>query len=155
MAFSVFISYSTRDLLTADLVRQWVGHAGAQAFLAEYSVAPGQVLANDILNAIRQCDLFVLLWSAAAQGSDWVPQEIGVARGLDKAIIPVVLQANVALPAFIGGLKYLPLYRDPKAAVEWLHSQVGERVRAKELQGAIGVAVLTVLVAAVLLSKSK
>ena len=82
MTYSVFISYSTRDLETADLIKRWVDNAGAQAFLAEYSVSPGQVLADDILSAIRQCDLFVLLWSVGAQGSDGSLKRLALPKDL-------------------------------------------------------------------------
>ncbi len=41
MAFSVFISYSTKDLTNAEHLRDSVRAARATPFLAEYSVAPG------------------------------------------------------------------------------------------------------------------
>src|SRR5260370_39536672 len=68
MGYSVFISYSTRDLPTANSLREWITYAGAQAFLAEYSVEPGRPLADDIIQAIRGRDLFLLLWSHNARG---------------------------------------------------------------------------------------
>jgi hypothetical protein len=150
MAFSVFISYSTRDLQTADVIRQWVQHARASAFVAEHTLPPGSPLAQEILRAIQTCDLFLLLWSTNARASEWVPQEIGVAKGLQKPIIPVVLQDALELPAFIRDLKYLPLHRNPKAAVEWLHRYLVERVVQKELQTVAAAAVLTAIVAALL-----
>ena len=118
MAYSVFISYSTRDLTVATNLQEWINYAGATAFLAEYSVIPGTSLAENIIRAIKGCDLFVLLWSHNARGSEWVPQEIGIAKGAGKPIMPVVLHDGLELPGFIKDLKYLALYKDPQAAVD-------------------------------------
>ena len=61
MAFKVFISYSTRDLTRTKQVRRLLEGAGAQVFVAEYSVAPGSDLARKIIIAIRYCDEWYLL----------------------------------------------------------------------------------------------
>lgn len=155
MAYAVFISYSTHDLPTARVVLQWIQHAGASGFLAEYSTAPGEPLSAMILDAIKQCDLFVLLWSHQAKSSDWVPQEIGVATGLSKSIIPIVMDGQTALPGFIQNLKYLPLYPNPQAAVEWLHKTVVERAKQKQVQSWITAGVLAAIVTALLTGDAK
>lgn len=150
MAYSVFVSYSTRDLGTANALKAWIAHAGAQAFLAEYSVVPSAPLAAEIIRAIKQCDLFLLLWSSNARGSEWVPQEIGLAKGADKPIKPVVLHEALELPGFIRDLKYLALHKDPQAAVRWLHDHVVGRIQKKEQDrwvalGVVGAIVLVLL----------
>lgn len=151
MAYSVFISYSTRDLATANSLASWINHAGASAFIAEYAVAPGGPLSHDILSAIKGCDLFLLLWSDSARGSEWVPQEIGVAKGADKPVMPVVLHAGIELPGFIRDLKYLALYQNPQAAAEWLHAHVVQQIDAKNRSawGAMAVVGAIVLALAV------
>lgn len=131
MAFSVFISYSTKDLRTAQALLAWVKHAGAVGFLAEYSVAPGRPLATDIVKAIKDCDLFLLLWSTNAQGSEWVPQEIGIAKGAEKQILPVLLQSGLSLSGFLKDLKYLALYKNPKEQVKVLRAHIAELVSKK------------------------
>ncbi len=132
MAYSVFISYSTRDLATATTLQQWIEYAGATAFLAQYSAVPGTPLSEEIIRAIKGCDLFLLLWSGNARASEWVPQEIGMAKGTLKPIMPVVLHDGLELPGFIKDLKYLDLYKDPQAAVEWLHSHVVGLIKKRD-----------------------
>jgi hypothetical protein len=144
MAYSVFISYSTQDLATAEALRTWITAAGADSFLAKYSLEPGQPLAAELMAAIQRCDLFLLLWSQNAKSSEWVPQEIGVARGAGRTIVPVVLHPGLSLPGFINDLKYLPLYEDTMAAVEWLRSDVASRVQDKQVVIFIGL-VLAIL----------
>lgn len=132
MSYSVFISYSTLDLVIARSVREWLNSTGATVFLAEYSIQPSQPLSAAIISAINGCDLFVLLWSVNAKGSEWVPQEIGVAKGVRKPIMPVVLHAGVELPGFVRDLKYLELYKNPQAAAQWLRNFVMTEQHKKE-----------------------
>lgn len=148
MTYSVFISYSTRDLPTANALASWINHAGAAAFIAEYAVEPGQPLATDIVSAIRNCDLFLLLWSSNARGSEWVPQEIGIAKGTGKPIMPVVLHPGLELPGFIRDLKYVPLDKDPQSAVNWLHSHVVQQIDAKNRNAWVALGVVGAIVLA-------
>jgi hypothetical protein len=129
MSFNVFISYSTRDLAVVTALRQNLDAAGAAAYVAEYSTSPGQSLSQEIRHAIEGCHLFLLVWSTNAQSSEWVPQEIGVATGLRKPIMPVVLHAGLRLPAFLSDLKFLELYKNPEGAVAWLQTFVAARVQ--------------------------
>jgi hypothetical protein len=128
MGFKVFISYSTRDLTRATQVKQLLQGAGAQAFLAEYDISAGEELTKKIVTAIKACDLFVLLWSHHARNSEWVPQEIGVAKGHNKIIMPIVLHEGVEVPGFLRGIKYLPLYSDPRKVLTWLKRHVSTKV---------------------------
>ena len=113
MAYKVFVSYSTRNIHIAQWAIQALSRAGVtEVFVAEYSVEPGAVLDERILSEIRACDLFVLLWSGAARTSDWVPQEIGAARMANKTIVPIVLEANLPVPGFIGHVKYLRAFEN-------------------------------------------
>lgn len=132
MAFRVFVSYSTRDINLAQELRVGMAAAGGEVFLAEYSLAPGQSLPAGIIRAIEACDLFLLLWSTNAKDSDWVPQEIGIAKAHGKSIMPVVLHEGIELGGFIKDLKYLQWYRDPKASVAWLREFVAKAKTRKD-----------------------
>lgn len=118
MNFNVFVSYSTHDLLHVEKLQQQLINNPVSLFVAEHSVAPSQDLAQSINTAIEQCDLFVLIWSKNAEASSWVPQEIGKATAFKKIILPLVLDEGLSLPGFIQNLKYLPVHRDPAAALE-------------------------------------
>ncbi len=126
MAYSVFISYSTKDLHVVNHVRAALSLPGVNVFIAEYSVSPSAPLNAFIEMAIRSCDLFVLLWSRNSRASDYVPQEIGIARGCGRTILPIVLEEGLSVPGFISELKYLPAYKDYPQALTWLQSFVSE-----------------------------
>ena len=132
MPFSVFISYSSRDIAQARQIARLLEGTGSRVFLAEDTLAAGAELAPAILKAVKECDLFILLWSRHAKASEWVPQEIGLARAHEKPVIPVLLDVGLQPPGFLRGLKYLPLYREPQRAVSWLQREVFDRAQKKQ-----------------------
>ena len=132
VAFSVFISYSTKDLSRARQIKRLLGGTGSKVFLAEYSLPPGSELGQAILGAIKECDLFLLLWSSNAKSSEWVPQEVGAARAHKRPVIPVMLHKDIELPGFLKGLKYLPLCKDSKRALVWLQRNVFQQAQKKQ-----------------------
>src|ERR1019366_6314484 len=75
MAYSVFISYSTKDLHIANHVRAALSIPNVNVFIDEYSVPASAPLNAFIEMGLRGCDLFVLLWSRNSKASDYVPQE--------------------------------------------------------------------------------
>ncbi len=130
--FKVFVSYSTHDLKNVAELRQSLVGTGVKIFIAEHSVAASQPLSETISQAISECDLFVLLWSANAKASEWVPQEIGKAHSLRKTILPLVLEEGLDLPGFISGLKYLPVFRDSQAAMAHAQEFIVKQFQAKQ-----------------------
>ena len=107
MAYHVFVSYSTKDLLQVNLLKNELEQNGISVFIAEYSVVPGEILKDVIVKAINDCNLFVVIWSENSSSSDYVRQEIGVATGANKKILPIILDADDKIPAFLYGIKYI------------------------------------------------
>lgn len=124
MNYSVFISYSTKDLGLVNYVKGLLESYTIKVYVAEYTAPPGVDLTNHIKNSITTCDLFILLWSSNSKHSEWVTQEIAFANANNKTIIPVVLEPNLNLPVFIKNLKYLEAYTNPLQAFEYLRSYV-------------------------------
>ena len=121
MAYSVFISYATKNLHIVDWALQTLASPGrTEIFAAEYSVIPGQVLNEEIKAALRKCDLFLLLYSHEANASNYVQQEIGFAVGINKTVLPVVMEPNLPVPGFISELKYLPAHKNWEGSFQWL-----------------------------------
>jgi len=124
MAYKIFISYSTKDLPIVKKIKGKLENQAIEIFIAEYSVNPGDHLNKSIINAINTCDLFLLLWSQNSKHSEYVPQEIGIAFGQNKFILPIVLESEINLPAFIQDLKYLPVYNSPAESLLLLQNQI-------------------------------
>ncbi len=153
MAFNVFVSYSSRDLHIADLIRKSLSGIEAAVFIAEHSVRAGESLPARILDAIRRSDIFILLWSINSKESGWVNQEIGAARASGKPILPIMLEPGLRLPDLLGDLKYLSVHDKPLAALAWLRENVDGQVKKKQQNELIGWGALAVL--AILALKSK
>ena len=132
MAFRVFISYSTRDMALVNHVKHLLEDSSIEVFVAEYSVSPSSPLAQNIIDAIKDCHLFIVLWGENSRTSEWVQQEIGIATSGKKPILPVLLTPGIALPGFIRDLKYLPVYDRPEEALAWLRANVFARARKKQ-----------------------
>ncbi|HWI80717.1 toll/interleukin-1 receptor domain-containing protein [Ramlibacter sp.] len=130
--FKVFVSYSTHDLKNVTELQQSLAGTGVDVFVAEHSVAASETLSEKISSAIAGCDLFVLLWSANAKSSDWVSQEIGKAHSLGKTILPLLLDEGLTLPGFISGLKYIPVFANPQAAMAQAQDLVLKQFQAKQ-----------------------
>jgi len=146
MAYNVFISYSSKNLHIVDWAVATLAQPGiTEVFAAEYSVLPSQVLNDEIVRAIRACDLFVLLWSHDAHASDYVPQEIGIAVGCNKAILPVVMEDNVPVPGFITHLKYLPAHKDWEGSFRWLVDFIHENSVKHKNAKVLGALAATIL----------
>ena len=137
MAYRVFVSYSTNDFPAVERVRRILSSPAVEIFIAEYSVAPGTPLSKEILDAIRSCDQFILLWSKNSRGSEWVTQEIGIARGQEKPILPIVLEHGLQLPAFISDLKYLDASQNADEAYLWLQHNVFQKVQKQQQTNAL------------------
>jgi hypothetical protein len=113
MAYKVFVSYSTKSIGIAKWAIQSLSRPGiTEVFVSEYSLEPGAKLTDRLLAEIRDCDVFVLLWTDSARSSDWVLQEIGAASMAKRLIVPVVLEPNLPVPGFISNLKYLRAHED-------------------------------------------
>jgi hypothetical protein len=146
MAYNVFISYSSKNLNIVQWAHQTLRQPGhIEVFAAEYSVVPSQPLNDEIEKAIRACDLFVLLWSHDARTSDYVPQEIGIAKGCNKMILPVVMEQNVPVPGFISYLKYLPAHKNWDGSFTWLTQFVRENAARLAKNKALGALITTIL----------
>ena len=132
MSFNVFISYSTKDMQFVEQVRQMLTSVSINVFVSECSVLPGQSLSSEIISSIKSCDLFVLLWSKNSQSSEWVSQEIGIAKAVEKPIIPLMLEPGLELPGFIRDIKYLSILDEPEKSLVWLQQHILDHKQNKE-----------------------
>ena len=155
MAYKVFVSYSTKDIPNVDSLRQFLQFPDVECFVSEYTVAPGAPIAATTKAAILGCDLFVLLWSKNAMGSEWVSQEIGIAHGNNKPILPFVLEQGLALPGFIKELRYVAAFQNPQQAMYSLRETVLRNSLVKQNQQAVGALAFGGLVILALMGISK
>lgn len=88
----VFISYSTKDMLQAETVRDVLEKNGIPCWMAPRDIPGGSNYAGEIPRAIRGCQVFLLILSENAQASNWVVKELDNAVNCGKIIIPLMLE---------------------------------------------------------------
>lgn len=86
----VFISHAQADLPLAQFLHRHLSQEGLSAYLATVSMAPGEKWRQVILDNLRSSTWVICLASRAACESHWVMQEMGVAIGANKKLVPIV-----------------------------------------------------------------
>ncbi|MET0027842.1 MAG: toll/interleukin-1 receptor domain-containing protein [Candidatus Thiodiazotropha sp.] len=102
----VFISHSHHDRHEATKIRDLLERHGAQAFFDQEEIHPGDDLPDRILQGIKDCDFFLLVWSRNAARSEWVQNEWNLAYDERKKILPYVLDST-PLPQGLSNLVYI------------------------------------------------
>ncbi|BCM94236.1 hypothetical protein IAD21_06139 [Abditibacteriota bacterium] len=119
MSLDVFISYSTKDKLTADAVCNTLESRGIRCWIAPRDITPGQDWSDAIIDGLSAVRVFVLLLSSSSNISEQVKREVqnAVAEGLP--IVPFRLE-DVALSKhmryFIGTPHWLDALTPPLEA---------------------------------------
>lgn len=140
----VFISYSTQDQKFADFVHEHLVAHNIQVFMASLSIKPGQQWGDEIFYNLKSARWVFFLASKAACDSPWVQQELGVALGGAKNIIPIVWNMEPgALPGWISKIQALDL-RDGN--VEELKARCGAIAKQLKADKIIGGLVLGALI---------
>jgi hypothetical protein len=116
VAHDVFISYSIKDKATADAVCAKLEENGIRVWIAPRDVPPGSNFAESIVDAIDICNVFVLIWSAEANVSKHILNEVN--QAFDQGIIIIPFRIQDALPTramryYIGHTHWLDALTPP------------------------------------------
>lgn len=88
----IFISYSHKD---AAAVAEWLyirlTGCGYSVFKDDHNLKLGHSFPEQLSNGVEEGDHFLVLLSAAALQSDWMNEEIEMAKVAQRHIIPIVL----------------------------------------------------------------
>ncbi len=116
--FLIFASYSTKDIgKVIPILNQISAISGVKTFIAERDLQPGDIISQRIIQQIRTSDIFLLFLSESTIQSNYVQQEIGVARACNRIIIPLRLDKTKP-PGMIADSHYLDLSDEPKRSAE-------------------------------------
>jgi DNA-directed RNA polymerase subunit RPC12/RpoP len=100
----VYISHCENDESSAIEISNSLSRIGLECFLMMYINSPGLTHANKVSYGIRNSECLVALISRDGQNSAIVGQEIGLAKGIDLLIIPL-LERGAVLPFLLENLK--------------------------------------------------
>jgi hypothetical protein len=132
----VFISHAQEDARLARELRSHLAEAGADVWLADAEVLPGQNLALEAGKALQRSNALVVLLSPAAVESKYVRSEVAFALASPKfegRVVSVLVKPTKGIPWF---LRTLPIIRPSS----------GNRPPLKELAGRVLEALATPMI---------
>jgi hypothetical protein len=88
---TVFLSYARPDRGIVAPIANLIRGTAATVFRDEESILPGQKWELAIADAIHSCGTLLVFWSTAAARSKSVEREYRLAIGLEKRVVPVLL----------------------------------------------------------------
>ena len=116
MAYDVFISYSSKDKLSADTVCAVLEQKGIRCWIAPRDIVPGRDWSEGILDGLNATRVFVLVFSSNANASQQIKREVERAVHLGTPVIPFRVE-NVApsgsLEYFISSQHWLDAFTPP------------------------------------------
>ncbi len=97
---TAFISYASQDAAVAQQVVSAIEHAGHTCWIAPRDVEPGALYADEIVRAINECRVVVLVLSGHAVASAHVGKELERASSKNRRIIALRTDATPLPRAF-------------------------------------------------------
>lgn len=125
-----------KDHAVVELLKQQIEALGVNLYLAEHDPQPGRPLADKVIEAIRHSDAMVVLLTEAGAAAPFVQQEIGVARGAGKLIVPIVqegIDGNVL--AMLAGVERIEVdFAEPAEALATVAAKLQPLVQSQAEQ---------------------
>ena len=116
MQRKVFLSYSSHDAAAAVAVCRELEAAGIACWMAPRDIPGGADYGDVIDKAIIGCGVFVLLFSAHSNVSQWVRGEVNLAFTENKPIVPYRLDdapLTGAMRLILNQMHWLDVHADP------------------------------------------
>jgi hypothetical protein len=116
MAHDVFISHSEKDKVTADAVCAVLEAEGVRCWIAPRDVLPSVEWSEAIIDAIEECRIMVLVFTANANASPQIRREVERAVSHGVAVLPVRIEdvlPGKGLEYFIGNVHWLDALKPP------------------------------------------
>jgi hypothetical protein len=116
LAHDVFISHSSINKKAADAVCHTLEHNGVKCWIAPRDIPPGANYGGEIIKGIKNCKVFLLIFSKEANASSAVAKEVErAALGYKKTVIPFRIddgEMNENLEFFLTDVHWLDAYPD-------------------------------------------
>jgi hypothetical protein len=84
------------DKDTARLLAIMFTDRGIGVWFDQWEIKPGDSITGGIAKGIEECDVFMLMWSAAAKASKWVDTELraGIRKRVDDTGFRLIAHQN-------------------------------------------------------------
>lgn len=116
MGHDIFLSYSSRDKVVADMACAVLEQRGMRCWIAPRNIRPGDDWGETIIRAIEQARAFVLVFSGSANQSQQVKREVERAVNRGLPVIPLRIEdikPQGALEYFLSTPHWLDAFEPP------------------------------------------
>lgn len=124
----IFVSYSRRDAAVVDELRGRLEAAGYDVWIDREDIQGGDQWRRAIVNAVEQCDTFIIILSSSSAGSDNVRIELDLAKDAKKRIIPLLVGQTLIPPEMkyqLAGLQFIDMSVDFETGLAQLLRALG------------------------------
>lgn len=132
----VFISYSSNEMKVAGQVCEFLEQNNIPCWIAPRNINPGDNYATQIVHAIRDCSVLVLLASESTNASGHVSNEVSLAFDNKKVIIPFKIEDIVFSDEylyFLGRKHWIEAHLDMKAGLNQLLCTVQQLIGTTQI----------------------
>lgn len=126
-AQSVFISYSSKNIVEVNQVIELLKKLGISYWKAPEMIPAGSNYAREIPKAICECGVFLLIISDDSQESIWVEKEIDCAINHRKTVVPLKICAGNLCEMFrfyLNNVQTINYLENPDKAMEQLKKRL-------------------------------
>lgn len=123
MVHDIFISYSTKDKITADAICHVLEENKIKCWIAPRNITSGKPYAEEIIDAIKSTKIVVLVFSSNSQASQFVNNEVNLAFSNNKPILSFKIDESMPegeLEYFLKVNHWLEAYPDPEKVFKTL-----------------------------------
>ena len=115
MKKNIFVSYTHDDKRVADALVKYLEERGIPCFIAPRDIDPGKPYASNLMKAIDNCTLVLLIASDAINQSDHVLNEVDAIVNKKKDILPIFIEdfeMNADYRYYLGRKQWVIAYPD-------------------------------------------
>lgn len=125
----IFISYAHEDSAVMDKIQSHLDAAGYAVWIDRASIAGGELWRVRIVEAIENSDIFLLMLSRNSVRSKHVLQELNIADGESKPILPVLIETTEIpreMKLQLSGLQAIMLEADDFSNIDVLYQSINQ-----------------------------
>jgi hypothetical protein len=127
--FDVFLSHSSQDHELAKAMKVYLGNEGIHCWMAPEDILPGKRFAEAITDALRECEVFVVILTDDSMQSWYVLDELTTAKNKKRIIIPFRGQDIIAHGVFeflLASTQWLNGFPDIQQAFKTLSATINQ-----------------------------
>src|SRR5215472_6626131 len=142
-AMPIFISYSSKDQKTAEAICEAIEHRGHPCWISSRDIGPGENFQAQVVRAIRNAKIMVLVFSSNANNSEEIKKELVLAGQSRLVVIPVRVEDVAPDEAFayeFATRQWIDVFGDWEHAIQRVVHQIeavdGEQPAASAMPAA-------------------